>query len=319
VAVSGAVLLGAWAPLHAQHNTPGGHVGDSSGLNGSLTHEDLEKLGGDHPQTAEQLARGKAQAESELLLKTLQVPCAITNARLVVAGTRQLKPGAREVDVKVYEVACDDGSGYLLQTQGADVPLANYCLGAEEARAADVAKGKQPSYFCSLPENRDVYARVSALVAKGSGASCTVADLKWFGRSTETHIDYSEVKCREGTGFLLQVPLPGVIATATVMSCTEAAKRGLKCHMTDAGPVEEPVTLEVLKAALAQHGVSCTIGQFRLLGQEEQRKRYVVEYRCTDQPAGAVAFIPLRDNTEAYESMDCAKAVRSGVLCSFTN
>ncbi len=266
LALCGAVLLGACSPLHAQHNAPGGNPGDNSGLNGSLTHEDLEKLGGDHRESAEQGARAIAQAQSEPLLKALQIPCAVANARLVVAGTRQLKPGAREIDARVYEVACEDGSGYLLQTQGSEPPLANYCLGAEQTRAADVAKGKQPGYYCSLPENRDVYALVSALITKGSGATCTVAELKWFGRSTETRNDYSEVKCREGTGFLLQVALPGLTATATVMTCIDAARHGLKCHMTDAGPVEEPITTETLKAALAQHGVSCAIAKFRLVG-----------------------------------------------------
>ena len=325
LAASIAMLIGAWPPLNAQHNTPGGTMGDNGGLNGSLSHEDLEKLGGDHQKAADesvpkgvQAARATAQAQSESLLKALQISCAIDNARLVVAGTRQLKPGAREVDARVYEVACSDGMGYLLQTQGSEQPLATSCLNAEEVRAADVAKGKQPGYFCTLPENRDVYALVSSIVAKGTGASCTVAELRWFGRGSTTHTDYSEVRCQQGTGFLLQFPQPGSTASTTVMTCTEAAQRGLKCHLTDGGPVEEPVTLETLKAALVQRGVSCTIKQFQLVGQEEQRKRYVVAYLCADQAAGMVAFIPLRDNPAPYESMDCAKAAQSGVVCSFT-
>ena len=103
------------------------------------------------------------------------------------------------------------------------------------------------------------------------------------------------------------------------MSCTDAAKRGIKCHLSDGGPVEEPITLDTLRAGLAQHGVSCKINQIQLVGQEEQRKRYVVEYRCADAVAGMVAFLPLRDNPAPHEAMDCAKAVQSGVVCSFTN
>lgn len=319
------VLLCACAPAYAQHNTPGGSMGDNSGLNGSLSHEDLEKLNGDHkkvngedlPKDAEG-TRAKAQAQSEVLLKALQIPCTVSNARLVVTGTRQVKPGAKEVDARVYEVACSGGMGYLLQTQGTEVPLGNTCLNAEEARAGDVAKGKQPSYFCTLPENRDVYALVSALIKTGTGTDCTVGDLQWFGRSAETRTDYSEVLCKDGKGFLLQVPQPGSPAPTTAMSCVDAARRGIKCRLSDAGPVVEPVTMDSFKAALAQHGVSCKIEQIQLVGQEEQRKRYVVEYRCADQAAGMVAFIPLRDNTTPYETMDCAKAVQSGVICSFT-
>ncbi len=302
------VLISAWAPLHAQHGTPGGSVGDD------------HQKGADAGVPKEQLAeRAKAQAQSEPLLQTLQISCSITNARLVVSGTRQTKPGTKEVDSRVYEVACSEGMGYLLQTQGNDTPLATSCLSTEEARAGDVAKGKPPGYFCALPENRDVYALVTSMITKGTGAPCTVAELQWFGRSAATHSDYSEVRCKEGTGFLLQVPQPGASTPSTAMTCTQAAQRGIKCHLTDGGPVEAPISEDILKAALAEHGVSCKIDQFRLIGQEEQRKRYVVEYRCADQPASAVAFIPLRGNTDAYETLDCVKAGEKGVRCAFSH
>ena len=47
-------LLCLASPVYAQHNTPGGSLGDNSGLNGSLSHEDLEKIGGDHKQSGDQ-------------------------------------------------------------------------------------------------------------------------------------------------------------------------------------------------------------------------------------------------------------------------
>lgn len=321
-----ALLLFAAAPASAQNSTlPGGNRGENGGLNGSLTHEDLEKLAGGPKKDAEremsrdpEVARAGAQAQSEPLLKALQIPCTITNARLVVSGTRQLKPGAGEAEVKVYEVACSGGMGYLLQTQGKDPPLGNSCLNAEESRAADVAKGQVPGFFCALPENKDVYALVSKLISSDGGAACSVGELQWFGRSASTRTDYSEVKCKEGGGYLVQVPQPGSSTPLTVMTCVQAAKLGIKCRLTDAGPIEVPITLDTLKGALAEHGVACKIDQIRLVGQEEQRKRYVVEYRCADQPAGMVAFLPLQGNTNPYDAIDCAKAVQSGIVCSFT-
>jgi hypothetical protein len=44
--------------------------------------------------------------------------------------------------------------------------------------------------------------------------------------------------------------------------------------------VETPVTEATFKTALAEHGESCPIGDLRLIGQEDHRKRYVVEYLC---------------------------------------
>ena len=65
--------------------------------------------------------------------------------------------------------------------------------------------------------------------------------------------------------------------------------------------------------------LKCTIDELKLIGQEEKRQRYVVEYRCADQPASAVAFIPLKGNTVPDASPSgCDEAAQSGVNCSLS-
>ena len=321
-----AVLLGlqcfSGAPAVAQ-NTPGTHQ-DNSGMNGSLSREDLQKLSGDHPQDADSsvpkdpiLARAQAKAQSDKLVRSLQIACDVSDAQLVVAGTRRPAAGGKAVETRVYEVACRGGMGYLLETQGTDKPMGISCLSAEETRAADVAKGREPGFFCKLPGNKDVYAMVTSLIASGAGAPCAVSNLQLFGRSESTQSEYTEVVCKEGRGFLVRTALPGSQAKTVVTSCADAAKQGIKCRLTDAGPVEIPVTLDTFRGALAQHGVSCNIDQIRMIGQEDHLKRYVVEYRCADQPAAMVAFIPLQGNTNPYESMDCKDAGQL-VTCQFS-
>jgi hypothetical protein len=322
-----AALLGvphAFTAAAFAQGAPGIHE-DNSGLNGSLTHDDIQKLGGDKSDANPNLtreaaqARAKAIAESEELLKALQLSCQVGNAQVVVAGTSKSASGGKEIDTRVYEVACAGAMGYVLERQGSAKPMAVSCLTAEEARAADVAKGKPAGFYCKLPENVDVYGMVTSMIATGSGASCTVRELQLFGRSESTQSDYSEVACKDGKGFLLRTPLPGSQAETIVMSCGDAARKGIKCRLTDAGPVETPITMDTFIDALAQHGVSCRIDQIRMIGQEDNRKRYVVEYRCADQPAAMVAFIPLQGNTNAYEAVDCADAIARGVACSFTS
>jgi hypothetical protein len=304
-------------------NTPGIHQ-NNSGLNGSLSRGDLEKLSGDHAQdanadsTQDPAARVKAKLQSEPLIKELQLACNLSDAQLVVAGTRRLLTGKKEVETRVYEVACGGDMGYLLEKQGAEKPMAMSCLTAEEARADDVAHGKAPSFFCKLAENKDVYRLVSSLIAASAAAPCTVSELQLFGRSESSRSEYNEVRCKEGDGFLLRTPLPGSQANITVTNCADAAKQGIKCRLTDGGPIETPVTLETFKGALAQHGVSCTVARLRMIGQEEHLKRYVVEYQCADQPTGMIAFIPLPGNANPYESMDCRVAARQQVPCQFT-
>jgi len=215
-------------------------------------------------------------------------------------------------------VACAGSMGYLLETVSKEMPIAISCLSAEEARAVDVAKGKEPSFFCKLPENANVYALVTSMIKAGVDAQCEVGTVQLYGRSQSTHTEYSEVACKDGKGFLLRMAQPGTQAETIVMSCAEAAKQSIKCRLTDPGPVEAPVTLQTFKEALARNGVACDIGQIRLIGQEDHLKRYVVEYICANQPNSAIAFIPLAGNSNPYESLDCAAALsRRDVACAF--
>jgi hypothetical protein len=305
---------------------PGIHQ-DNSGMNGSISHEELERMGGDQTQASKSAkeaaaAKSTAMAQSAPLIKALQISCDIDDANLVISGTRQPVSGGKKVDTRVYEVACNRAVGYLLEVQGTDTPIAISCIAAEEARAADVAKGKEPGFFCKLPENQDVYALVSSLIRTGAGADCVVDVLQSLGRSESTQSSYSEIKCKDDRGYLLRLPLPGSTAKAAAMSCADAAKQGVRCRLTETAPDaaansgDELVTVAVLKSALAQNGVSCNVAKLRLIGQEDHLKRYVVEYLCEDQPTGAVAFIPLTGNTHPYESMDCDKALLNRIPCS---
>ena len=306
------ISLGAIAanPALAQ-GAPGIHQ-DNGGLNGSLSRADIEKLGGDPKQRADAAA---AKVQSAKLLDQLKVACQMTNAQLVVAGTARPAGGGKEVDTRVYEVACLSAFGYLLEVQGSAPPMAISCLSAEQARAADVEKGQPPAFFCKLPENRDVNAMVSWLIEKHTDTRCEVASLQSYGRSESTQSSYSEVKCKDGGGFLLRTPLPGSTAETTAMNCAQAAQQGIKCRLTDAGAIHVPTTLESLKAALGKNVVACNVEQTRLIGQEDHRKRYVLEYLCAGQAASQVAFIPLEDNANPYESLDCRTAAESGIQC----
>jgi len=308
------------SPAHAQ-GAPGVHL-DNGGINGSLSRADVEKLSGDHTNAEAPkdpvLARAKAKAQSLPLLQALQISCDVNDAKLVIAGTSRPKSGGKELETRVYEVACAGSMGYLLETVSKAMHIAISCLSAEEARAVDVAKGKEPSFFCKLPENADVYALVTSMIKAGVGAQCEVGTLQLYGRSQSTHTEYSEVACKDGKGFLLRMAQPGTQAETVVMSCAEAAKQSIKCRLTDPGPVEAPVTLQTFKEALARNGVACDIGQIRLIGQEDHLKRYVVEYICANQPQSAIAFIPLAGNSNPYESLDCATALsRRDVACTF--
>jgi hypothetical protein len=159
---------------------------------------------------------------------------------------------------------------------------------------------------------------MAATLMAGSGVSCAVRDNRWFGRSTSSPMEYSEIVCDDGRGFLLRTALPGSHAETSVVSCADAARQGIKCRLTDPGPLEPTVTPDTFKGALAKNGVSCRIDQLREVGQEDIHRRYVVEYLCADQRNAMVAFVPLAGNDNPFETMPCAAAVSRGVVCTLS-
>ena len=264
------------------------------------------------PETPE--AHEKSRVQAEALITTLALRCEIRDVALVVSGTSKPAGSAKDDETRVYEVACADGLGYLLESRGTEAPVGLSCFAAEAARLADAAKGKAPGFYCKLPETRDVKAIAATLMA-GAGTACAVRELKWFGRSAGSKTEYTEVVCDDGKGFLLRTPLPGATLAASVMGCHDAARQGIKCKMTDPGPLEPEVTLDTFKGALTSNGVACRIDQVREIGQEDVHKRYVVEYLCVGEHNGMVAYVPLAGNENPYEQVSCSVAVTRGVLC----
>jgi hypothetical protein len=316
--VVGTALIALYSTSTQAQKTPLGNQ-DNGGLNGSLSHSDLEKLKSDYDKRSKAMPPAEAKDQSAKLLAALSLPCEISDAQLVVSGTRRI--GGKETPVRVFEVACAQEMGYLLETQGpAAPPVAISCLSAEEARSTDVAKGKESGFFCKLPQNRDIYAWIDSLIASGAGgAQCAVQRLQPIGRSESSHSEYSEVSCQDGKGYVLRTALPGSQAKASATTCADAARQGIRCRLTDSGPAEKgsDPSLDTLEEALAQHGVSCKVAPIRLIGQEDHLKRYVVEYHCSDPPSGGggIAFVPLPGNTNPYESIDCAAGALRGIPC----
>ena len=90
----------------------------------------------------------------------------------------------------------------------------------------------------------------------------------------------------------------------------------MACKFSDNGTV---VTVQTFRDALAAHNVSCNASDdgIKALGQENAKKRYVVEFLCPAQrPNGLVAFIPLAGSTAPFEVTDCAGALKkTGATC----
>ena len=291
------------------------------GADGSLMQGDAQKID-DYVDRAHILkgqdiakARAAARESSTPLVRALELNCEITEAEPVGRGTA--KVSGKSARLEIYEVACSNGLGYLLVSQTGDAPYATSCFSADTTHAEEVAAGRKSDMYCQLEANKDVKGMATRLMS-GATITCAIRTLRWLGASTASHTEYTEVACDDGRGYLLRTAQAGSEAKTSLMSCKEAADKGIKCRLTDAGPVAKPVSMDTFKESLAANGVTCSVNQSRLVGQESTRKRYVVEFQCPEHPEGIVAFIPTGDNTNKFETMDCAHAVAQQVLCEFT-
>ena len=299
-------------------NAPSPLRGSPTGFPGPMNPLDLEKLRDLVSREHKPSARDKARAKEEggKLATALDLACQLTDAERVGGGKSMVD--GKTLDVSLYEVACGNGTGYFLVSQGTQRPIAMSCIAADATHAADLAQGTRSELYCQLPRNKDVKAMAASLMAT-AGTTCAVSKVRWFGLTASSQTEYSEVACDDGKGYLLKTAQTGPAAQTSVMTCQDAAKYGLQCRLTDGGPVSTPVTLQTFRDALKQNSVNCEPAQMRVIGRESVDKRYVVEVQCPEQPKGLVAFVPLEGppegNGRKFETIDCAAAAERDIVC----
>ncbi len=305
--------------------TPG--VGGSSVQPGSqngrtITSDDLNKLqdyanmskrltGENKGKTVEQLmAEDKAAAVA--LVAKMPLACQVDKAILAAEGPETVD--GKTVQTKTYETVCSNGMGYFLTSRDSGAPSGASCLAADTLRQADLKAGRKPGIFCQLPEIADVKALATNVMTR-AGTPCTVRDYRWAGQSTAAHTEFDEVVCNDNAGYMLAIALPGSAAPVRVSTCHDSAMRGLPCKLSDNGG--EIITVQTFKDALQKRAIACDASDkdVHVFGQENVQKRFVVEFKCSQRPAGLVAYIPLNGSKAPFEAVDCATAAKRGVVC----
>jgi len=260
--------------------------------------------------------KAKDKADAIATVKALALPCDVTDADAVAAG--QTNAAGKLIDTTTYEIACSNGMGYFVVSQNPEKPLGLSCFAADALNTADLKTGKTGDAICELPANASMQA-MAASVLSHTGKSCAPKAYAWVGESEKTNLDYTELACEDGTGYVLATAAQGSSAAPAAWTCPDSAARGIKCTMSSNGAAATgPITLQTFKDALVQHGVDCRPGDERVIGQENVQKRYVVEFTCPGKPAGLVAFIPLGDNTSKFEALSCTDAAKRGIFCKLT-
>ncbi len=326
----------------AQHGPPAGgqpsapmNPGGQTG--GSLSQSDIQGLA-DFVDSTKRLERknivSKALAteRATALLNALHITCQLTDAQQM--GSGQSAVGGQRVEVGLYEVACANGMGYLLTLVGHSSASGISCFAAAATEQGDTSGGStgKVDSTCHLPANQDLVL-MATTVLRNAGTACEAHGVKWLGQSGSPTLDYTEVSCRDGQGWVLRTPAPGGMAGIDVLSCLDAAGHGARCQMlasASEGAATAPPTaanpppdgprpdLQWFKQALSERDIVCDVKKARIVGRESIKRRYVVEYQCDGQPQGLVAYVPAPgDTVNPFESMDCAAAAERKIACQF--
>jgi hypothetical protein len=244
-----------------------------------------------------------AKSRTTAMLAVLKVPCSVTDA--AYRGT-----APNDAEQRVYEAACEEGMGYLLMLK--DTLLTG---------ASCLASGREASPLkCALPANSDGKSMAGSVLNRNN-IPCTVREVKWLGTSA-AKLDHVEVACEGDISHVVRSPQPGQDGKLEVVSCQDAGKQGIACALSPNAPAapesiaDSRPTLSWFKEALGRNGVACETKRARIVGRESIKRRYLVEFECSDRPEGLVAFVPpAGDTVNPFESMNCASAAERGIQC----
>lgn len=202
-------------------------------------------------------------------------------------------------DTKTYfEVACGDGSGYILVT-GSPPRLdkeieANPCIMYDPT--GNVA--------CKLSD-RTAQLAVADKMAAGIGKPCTVKDRRYVGMSQQHEVLF-EVACQEGKGYIL------IQATTGALSKSVDCVNSDLCQLTDARTAKtEQAGLYTRLARKA--GFACDVTSYAPFPASAAATD-VVELTCGNRPDGGVGVF----TATGGNVYDCGHSELEGYRCSMT-
>ncbi len=292
--LAAALLLMALAPTAAfavQDSAPSNHA-DAEALNRAMADE--------NPATAinaDQRSKGKKEAPP--LLTASKAPCTMTDAMYIGAGV-----GSDKVHASYYEVACQEGLGYVLIAKDkVPVPEAVDCV----KLSTHLPDGKPNPLQCKLPGNRHPAMGLQPVVTK-AGHTCTVNNGRYVGSTTA--VDIYEIACAEGAGYIMETSRDGSAAPKTTNCIIYGTGGGIKCTLTTDAQQNSYVDKMV-----AGSGKPCGVKARRYVGSTPDGADFY-EVACNEGTGFMVKTTP---NGGFAEAVDCLKASGIGDGCKLTD
>jgi hypothetical protein len=260
-------------------------------------------LGFDSPPVTGGLPPKKAaedgMAAAPGLIKAAQLACTLGQARFMFEAT-----GADKAKAKVYEVACQEGPGYVIAApeKAGAAPVAVDCVATTLP-----AGGKPNPMACKLPGNTDPAKDLTGVMAR-SGRACVVEQGRYLGSTADQTV--YEVACRGRGGYILEAAkAPGGAATA-IPCLAFGASSNLKCALSTAEEQDRAIARLI---AASDH--PCAVTNKRYLGSTAAHHDYV-EVACS---GGKGYMLEVDPTGTLLAATDCLQAADIGGGCALTS
>ncbi len=249
----------------------------------------------------------QGMTEAPPLVQQIGLPCTVTDATYFGEGKAKDKAGKEQV-TKYYEVACQEGIGYIVGSSVGAGPTSFDCLvmSQNKPKPGEADKG---SLYCRLKANLDPPKSFAPVLAKGGATNCTPSQARYVGSTADLKLDQYEVGCSEGSSYIVDYPHPGSTHQLHVADCM----------MSDAGTCQyfgKDQIVARLTGIAGSAKRSCPISNGRYVGTSASNKHVFYEIACGDQPG----FVLEVDGDGKYvANVDCARAAGIGGGCTLTS
>ena len=211
--------------------------------------------------------------------------------------------GSSQSGKSYYEVACQDGHGYVIETAA----NGSFSTAIDCAAADNIAGG------CTLTDARQSKTEQSGLytgLAKKAGYDCSVAGYAPLPLTADMphNSEVVELKCSNRPDGA--VAIFTAAGTGTIYDCAHSELLGYRCSLTKA-----PAAYPKLTADLRAVGkTTCTVSDSRVVGKTPDGKGYV-EVACSDGLQGYVIEYTMSPMTPKTTIL-CAEAKGIGGGCA---
>ena len=246
--------------------------------------------------------RKQGMAEAPAVAQSIGITCQVTDARFI---GKQADPKTK-ASTSYYEIDCDKGLGFILQSPSGGKASAFTCIEADTPQP----DGKPSSLPCVLPGNADPKADLVPLLAKAGVTTCVPDGARGIGQSSTN--TFLEVSCQGGSGYVIQAAAPATVDGAVVANdCLvyDAGEGNIKCTLHDKAS-RMAVVDQYVKAA----NNGCAVKDRRFVGMAQSGAAYW-ETSCQD----GKGYIYQVEKGQLAKTFECSKA--QGILggCELTN